>query len=92
MPEEYGTQRSRIPTIGFCEEKNRLLGEFLRAIRELMELQSQQTQAVIDAAAEGSGDFTRFDILLHAAQEKKDRAKYAWIAHVENHGCHEGGI
>lgn len=86
------TRTTHIPKIGFCYEKNRLLGEFLRAIREFTELQCQQTQAVIDAVADVNVDFTRFDVLLHLAQDRKDRAKYAWIAHVEEHGCQEGSI
>ena len=77
---------ARAAVIGFCQEKNLLRGEFLRAIHEVNALQSQQTQAVIL----GDPDFSRFDILLHLAQEKKDRAKYAWIAHVETHHCEEG--
>lgn len=75
-----------IPKIGFCKEKNRLLKEFLESIQELTALQDAQTQAVIG----GASDFTRFDALLHRAQEKKDAAKYAWIAHVEAHECQEG--
>jgi len=91
-PNTSGTRGSNIPQIGFCEEKNRLLGEFVKAIREISELQNQQMQAVIDTAIDGDGDFTRFDVLLHVAQEKKEQAKYAWIEHVEKHGCHEGSI
>ena len=78
--------RSRVPEIGFCQEKNRLLDEFLQASRELMALQNQQTQAVI----QGDSDFPRFDVLLHLAQERKEVVKYAWIAHVDSHGCEEG--
>jgi hypothetical protein len=92
IEDKRASSNSRIPRIAFCEEKNRLLGEFLKVIREVTELQSQQTQAVIDAAADPNCDFTRFDVLLHMAQERKERAKYAWIAHVEEHGCHEGSI
>lgn len=73
----------RIPNIGFCEMKNRLQGNFLNAIRELNNVLAEQTQAVID----GDSDFERFDVLIHMAQEKKEAAKYAWIAHVESHGC-----
>jgi hypothetical protein len=75
--------RVNIPEIGFCAEKNRLQTDFLRAIRELNAVLAEQTRAVID----GDPDFNRFDVLIHMAQEKKDRAKYAWIAHVESHGC-----
>ncbi len=73
------------PTVGFCDEKRRLVDAFLEAIHELNALQTQQIQAVID----GDSDFNRFDVLLHIAQEKKDRAKYAWISHVETHHCEE---
>lgn len=86
--QEDGLTRAHIPEIGFCAEKNRLLDEFLEAIHEMNALQSQQTQAVID----GGCDFTRFDVLLHFAQSKKERVKYAWMAHVHEHRCHEGGV
>ncbi len=79
VSERRTSTRARIPEIGFCEEKHRLLRQFLSAIQELNAIQAQQTRAVI----EGDGDFTRFDVLLHLAQERKDQAKYAWIAHVE---------
>ena len=81
-----GRERGRVPEIGFCEEKNRLLREFLQASHEMIALQSEQTQAVI----QGDSDFPRFDVLLHLAQERKEVAKYAWIAHVDSHGCGEG--
>ena len=70
----------------FCVERQRLIEAFLTAVHELNMLQHQQTHAVV----EGDEDFARFDVLLHLAQEKKDNAKYAWIAHVESHGCGEG--
>ena len=75
--------RPLIPGVGFCEEKSRLLDQFVTAIRELNALLNDQTKAVID----GDPDFSRFDVLLHFAQEKKEKAKYAWIAHVESHRC-----
>ena len=73
------------PSPFFCAERYRLLDEFLSAVRELTGLHNLQTQAVI----RGDRDFTRFDILLYEAQERKDAAKYAWIAHVEGHRCEE---
>ena len=87
MYREDGSPQIRGIGIGFCQEKKRLLDRFLEAIHELNELQSQQIQAVID----GDSDFGRFDDLLHLAQENKERAKYAWIAHVELHQCDDGG-
>jgi hypothetical protein len=72
-----------IPHVAFCPEKHRLMDEFLEAIHEVTLLLEQQTRAVI----EGDPDFGRYDVLLHMAQERKEKAKYAWIAHVEAHGC-----
>jgi hypothetical protein len=86
IPAKTNRIRTRIPEIGYCEEKHRLLREFLNTIQELNAIQAEQTRAVI----EGDDDFTRFDVLLHLAQERKDQAKYAWIAHVEEHRCHGG--
>jgi hypothetical protein len=67
----------------FCSERKCLIEAFLEAVHEIIALQNEQTQSVID----GDPEFSRFDLMLHFAQEKKDQAKYAWIAHVENHGC-----
>jgi hypothetical protein len=86
MSEKGQRERARIPEVGFCVEKKRLLDSFLKSIQELTALQTQQAQAVI----EGDSEFSRFDLLLHVAHEKKDTAKYAWIAHVEFHHCEEG--
>ena len=72
-----------VPEIGFCQEKNRLQENFLQAIREFNGLLDQQTRAVIA----GDEDFNRFDLLLHAAQDEKERAKYLWMMHVDSHGC-----
>ena len=82
---QEGQFRPPSPGIRFCEEKNRLRQEFLNAIRELVAIQAQQTQAVIDR----DPDFARFDVLLHMAQERKDQTKYALIAHIESHHCEE---
>jgi hypothetical protein len=75
----------RIPEVGFCEENQRLKDEFLVAIHEMNLLQSEQMKAVI----EDDPDFSRFDLLIHMALEKRDKAKYQWIAHVESHRCVE---
>lgn len=45
------------------------------AIQEPNALLSRETPAVI----QGDPGFARFDVLLHLAQENKERAKYAWI-------------
>jgi hypothetical protein len=66
-----------------CAAKERLLRDFVSASHELIELQSQQTRAVIEADPE----FARFDDLLYMARVQKDRAKYALLAHIEEHSC-----
>jgi hypothetical protein len=68
-----------------CEEKLHLQSAFLEAIAELNRILSDQTHAI----ACGDSDFSRFDLLLHTAQEKKDGAKYALMNHMEAHGCEE---
>ncbi len=80
---QHEARPSLILERGFCEEKHRLLNELMQAIHELTALQAEQTQAIIT----GDTNFSRFDVLLHQAHEKKDNAKYAWMAHVEAHHC-----
>lgn len=80
---EHRVTPGRLPEIAYCDEKQKLINDFLEAVREITILQKQQAQAVID----DDQDFSRFDLLLYLAQEKKDAAKYAWIAHVESHRC-----
>ena len=72
-------------SILFCEERYRLMDDFLDAVRELNILNTQQTHAVIA----GDPDFARFDIPIHMVLERKDSAKYALIAHIEHHRCEE---
>jgi hypothetical protein len=84
-PKPRPMQRARSPRVGFCGIKQRLMDDFIATIHEMTTLQSQQMHAVV----EGDSDFSRFDLLIHFAQERKDLAKYAWIAHVESHDCGE---
>jgi hypothetical protein len=69
--------------VGFCQDKLRLIEEFLGAASELVAVQDQQVKAAIN----DDPDFSRFDLLIHDATERKRRAKYAYLAHVEEHGC-----
>jgi hypothetical protein len=85
-PQGERTGPENLRPVFFCEEKLQLMRAFLETVHETNILQNQQMQAVV----EGDPDFSRFDVLLHLAHEKKDMAKYAWIAHVESHGCAEG--
>lgn len=75
--------RCAVPVVGYCAEKIALMNEFLSAIHELGELQSQQAKALIA----GDSDFARFDLLIGMANDRKDQVKYAWLSHVDQHGC-----
>ena len=66
-----------------CEQHNRLVDVFGAAIRELIEMHEQQFLAIVD----GDNDCHRFDLLIHMTNEKKQAAKYAYLRHVEEHGC-----
>jgi hypothetical protein len=70
------------PEILLCLEKHRLLEVFTQAVHEIMLLQQQQVTDMVN-----NDDFSRFDVLLHLANERKEQAKYAYLQHVEEHGC-----
>jgi two-component system, chemotaxis family, response regulator Rcp1 len=66
-----------------CTENRRLLDEFGAAVHELLKIHEEQFRAIVY----GDGDSSRFDLLIHMANERKQLAKYAYIGHVESHGC-----
>jgi CheY-like chemotaxis protein len=66
-----------------CAEHQRLMQDFAAAVKELLTLHEQQFQAIV----QGDPDCNRFDLLIHMANEKKQEAKYAYLRHVESHGC-----
>jgi CheY-like chemotaxis protein len=66
-----------------CEEYRRVLKEFGAAVHEVLRLHEEQLVAIV----QGDDDSSRFDLLIHMANEKKQMAKYAYIRHVESHGC-----
>jgi hypothetical protein len=67
----------------FCADGRRLLELFGSAVQELLLLHEQQFLAVVD----GDATANRFDLLIHDANEKKQNAKYAYMRHIEEHGC-----
>ena len=70
------------PEILLCLEKRRLLEAFTDAVHQVTLLQQQQVTDIIN-----DDDFSRLDLLLHLANERKDLAKYAYLQHVDEHGC-----
>ena len=79
----YNAKSVTLTTGRFCEEKLQLMEEFLSAASYLVKVHNDQVKAVIG----DDPDFGRFDLLIHHANERKRRAKYAYMAHLEEHGC-----
>jgi hypothetical protein len=69
--------------MAYCEEAERLLKAFGEAVRDLITLHEQQFQSIV----EGDSSAGRFDLLSHEANERKQNAKYAYLQHLETHGC-----
>ena len=67
----------------FCSQSRHLLDAFGEAVQELVLLHEQQFLATVA----GDPDSDRFDLLIHMANEKKHAAKYAYLLHLEEHGC-----
>jgi hypothetical protein len=70
------------PEILLCLEKHRLLEVFTDAVHEIMILQQQQVTDIVN-----DDNFSRFDLLLHLANERKELAKHTYLQHVDEHGC-----
>jgi len=66
-----------------CDERRRLIQRFASTVKELLVLHQEQ----FDAAIHGDQEYNRFDLLIHMANESKQRAKYELLRHVESHGC-----
>lgn len=67
----------------YCEDARRLLDAFGEAVQDLVRLHEEQFQSILA----GDLESTRFDDLIHMANEKKQEAKYAYLKHLETHGC-----
>lgn len=70
-------------SVGYCKEAKELLDAYSASVRELIRLHEDQFQALV----EGDADSQRFDDLIHLANERKHEAKYAYMHHLEIHGC-----
>ena len=67
----------------YCHQAKELLDALGEAIRDLIKLHEEQFQSLLG----GDLDGTRFDPLIHMANERKHEAKYAYLNHLEIHGC-----
>jgi hypothetical protein len=64
-----------------CGEKRRLLLAFTDAVSDYHRMQSAQLEALV------RGDGFDFEIEIARAAQRRERAKYAVIAHQQEHGC-----
>jgi hypothetical protein len=64
-----------------CSEKQRLLLEFTRAVSDYHRMQSAQLASLVRDAG------FSFEREIAAAAQRRENAKYALIAHQEEHGC-----
>jgi hypothetical protein len=69
--------RTSLPEIPFCGEKFRLIEEFATVYQELAELQTHHAQGIVVHDPD----------LIHTAQQRKDKAICAVIAHISEHHC-----
>ena len=67
----------------YCEEAKHLLDAFGEAVQDLVRLHEEQFQSILT----GDLESMRFDDLIHMANERKQEAKYAYLKHLEDHGC-----
>ena len=80
---DTGQAPARPPRIAYCETRHQLLSAFMEVVQDLVLLHDQQVAAIVN----GDQDFARLDLLIHMANEKKQNAKYAYLSHLEAHGC-----
>ena len=80
MPRETAVTLSKTT---FCDDKLRLMEDFMAAASDLVSVHNDQVNALL----EDDPDFNRFDLLIHLASERKRRAKYEYMVHLEKHGC-----
>jgi hypothetical protein len=76
-------ERPATAQVAYCEVARRLLDAFGEAVQELVLLHEHQFLAIV----EGDSDCSRFDSLIHMANERKYEAKYSYLCHLEAHGC-----
>ena len=70
-------------SLTYCHHAKVLLDDLSDTIRDLVKLHEEQFHSLVG----GDLDSTRFDPLIHMANERKNEAKYAYLQHLETHGC-----
>ena len=81
VPPRKTTVSVELPAIRiiYCQQARELLDALAEPVRELVRLHEDQFQALIGDDQDG----TRFDDLIHIANERKREAKYENLTHLE---------
>lgn len=66
-----------------CNIAQHLLDQFAGSVKAVLQLLEKQFDAVVS----GDPAANRFDLLIHEANERKQDAKYAYLRHLQLHGC-----
>src|SRR4051794_24755906 len=69
-----------------CSDARALLHRYSEAVTESVRLHQAQFEAVLS----GGSDADRFKLLIHEANDRKENAKYAYLRHLQEHGCWSG--
>ena len=78
MSSKRGDSTTDNPSLGvgfYCDEARSLLDEFGRAVQQVVMLNEQQFQAIVA----GDDDASRFDLLIHEANETKQNMKFTSV-------------
>jgi hypothetical protein len=67
----------------YCDTARQLLTAFGDAIQQSTLLREQQFHCILNEDSNAS----RFDALIQEANERKQNAKYAYLNHLQRHGC-----
>jgi hypothetical protein len=84
MSKEQRAECAHIPEVGFCVEKNRLLGEFLKGCSR----DDGRTEPADAGRHWGNPDFSCFDV-LHFAQQKNGEI---WVDYARRIPLLRGGV
>jgi|HubBroStandDraft_6_1064221.scaffolds.fasta_scaffold441662_2 hypothetical protein len=76
---EYSRKTVHRPALRHRDDAQCLLEAFGEAVQELVKLHELQFLAILD----GDSNASRFDLLIHYANERKQNAKYAYLQRLE---------
>jgi hypothetical protein len=83
MSTEELREKGKQSPSAICQEARSLLTEFGNAVHQVVLLHERQYLAIVESDPNAG----RFDLLIHHALEHKQNTKYAYLNHLDVHGC-----